>query len=316
MPRNASGVYSLPNPPVVPDTVIESVDENETRSDMETELTNSLDRNGRGGMLAPLRTTDGNITVPGLSWVSETTSGWYRAGLNDFRFSIAGQDIFQLNATSISVGAGITGPWLLPADAAALYIPLTEKAAASGVASLDSGTKVPIAQLPTNVAGGLPGPLDGSVLIPIAQLPVGTAGGIPGPLDGSARLPAGQLPGVTLSNSLGADVALNNTAAYFTGPQVAQGSTGIFFASGGVTIFDSSIATVFVKLWDGSVVIDSARVVIPAGFHVHVALSGAIASPAGNIRISVRDTTNTTGSISYNATTEGKDSTVTAFRIG
>jgi hypothetical protein len=108
MPRNSSGVYTLPNPPVVPDTIIASLDENTTRSDIESELTNSLDRSGRGGMLAPFRTIDGTIGIPGLSWISETTSGWYRAGLNDFRFSIAGVDKLSITPTATTVNSDVT----------------------------------------------------------------------------------------------------------------------------------------------------------------------------------------------------------------
>src|SRR2546426_953355 len=37
-----------------------------------------------------------------------------------------------------------------------------------------------------------------------------------------------------ITNSLGADVALNNTANYFDGPSVAQGTSGTWFASGTV----------------------------------------------------------------------------------
>jgi len=59
MPRSVSGVYTLPNAPVVTNTTIASTDENTTRSDMASELTNSLDRSGRGGMLAPLQLVDG-----------------------------------------------------------------------------------------------------------------------------------------------------------------------------------------------------------------------------------------------------------------
>jgi hypothetical protein len=104
MPRNSSGIYSLPNSPVVPDTIIESADENTTRNDIESELTNSLDRNGRGGMLAPFRVVDGTITVPGLSWIAEPTSGWYRKNANDFWFAIAGQDRFGVTPTTFTFG--------------------------------------------------------------------------------------------------------------------------------------------------------------------------------------------------------------------
>lgn len=66
----------------------------------------------------------------------------------------------------------------------------------------------------------------------------------------------------SLTNSLGADVLLNNTANYFDGPSIAQCSTGTWFASGTVTLNDSATAVMQCKLWDGTTVIASAEQVI------------------------------------------------------
>jgi hypothetical protein len=121
-----------------------------------------------------------------------------------------------------------------------------------------------------------------------------------------------------LTNSLAADVALNNTGSFFTGPTVAQGTVGKWFASGSVTIYDTSGAASFVvKLWDGTTVIDSAIVTgSAANIAVKVTLSGRISSPAGNIRISVKDASSTSGKIVFNDSGESKDSTLTVIRIG
>jgi hypothetical protein len=121
-----------------------------------------------------------------------------------------------------------------------------------------------------------------------------------------------------ITNSIAGDVALNNTSNFFTGPTVAQGVSGTWFASGTVTVTDNAgIAGLEVKLWDGTTVIASTRVVIPAtSYNVSVSLSGYITSPAGNIRISVRDPASTSGVIQANASGAGKDSTLTAIRIG
>lgn len=119
-----------------------------------------------------------------------------------------------------------------------------------------------------------------------------------------------------ITNSLSGDVALNNTANYFTGPTVAQGTVGTWFVTGKVCVSDSSAAAIYIKLWDGTTVIDSATVGVSAGGTLPATLSGYISSPAGNLRISVKDATNTTGSIVYNNSSNGKDSTITAIRIG
>lgn len=104
MSRNSGGTYSLPaGNPVVTGTLISSAWANTTLSDLATAMTDSLSRSGDGGMLAPLEAVDGTIGAPAYTFGNATTSGLYRAGAGDFRFSIAGADVFQL----LAQGAGI-----------------------------------------------------------------------------------------------------------------------------------------------------------------------------------------------------------------
>lgn len=125
----------------------------------------------------------------------------------------------------------------------------------------------------------------------------------------------GDLSGIT--NSLSGDVSLSNTSNYFDGPSVAQGTAGTWFASGTVTVKDTVGGSTFsVKMWDGTTVIASAQTISSATNAVSVSLSGFLTSPAGNIRISVKDITTTTGLISFNLSGGSKDSTITAIRIG
>jgi hypothetical protein len=121
----------------------------------------------------------------------------------------------------------------------------------------------------------------------------------------------------TVTNTLGADVALNNTASYFDGPSCAQGTTGTWFASGTVTLVDTVGAGAFsVKLWDGTTVIASSIAnSSAANFRAVCSLSGVITSPAGNIRISVNDSASTSGLIKFNSSTNSKDSSLTVVRI-
>ena len=133
----------------------------------------------------------------------------------------------------------------------------------------------------------------------------------------TASIAALQALASPLTNSLGADVSLNNIANYFTGPTVAQGSTGTWWASGIVTFLDTTSAdTFYAKLWDGTTVIASGAVTTGgANFLASISLSGYLASPAGNIRISCRAPNATTGKIVFNATGNSKDATVSAYRI-
>jgi hypothetical protein len=121
-----------------------------------------------------------------------------------------------------------------------------------------------------------------------------------------------------ITNSLGADVNLSSITTYFDGPSVAQGTVGTWFASGTVTFTDTVAAAALVdcKLWDGTTVIASGENRITAATAgTSMSLSGFLATPAANIRISCKDLSATTGKIQFNATGNSKDSTITVYRI-
>lgn len=130
-------------------------------------------------------------------------------------------------------------------------------------------------------------------------------------------IPASSLVLGQVTNVLGADVNLNNTGTYFDGPSVAQGVTGTWFASGTVSVQDTAgAANIFCKLWDGTTVVASAASFVASiNANIAVTLSGYLASPAGNLRISCKDTSSTSGLIKFNATGNSKDSAIFAFRI-
>lgn len=125
------------------------------------------------------------------------------------------------------------------------------------------------------------------------------------------------LPPTPLVNILAAPVTLNNTGTYFDGPSVAQGTAGTWFASGSVTLIDTTgTATFQCKLWDGTTVIASGSTKsVATTVSTTMALSGFLASPAANIRISCEDATSTSGQIQSNASSNAKDSIITVYRI-
>lgn len=131
----------------------------------------------------------------------------------------------------------------------------------------------------------------------------------------SAYIPSG----TQITNSQGGDVALNNTGTYFDGPSVAQGGTGTWYCSGNVVYKNAATSgTVSFKLWDGTSVMDSAYIntnglAVTQGFPVH--LSGYLATPAGNIRISAKDTNGTSGVLAFNSSGNSKDGTVSCYRV-
>lgn len=116
MSRNSAGTYTLPigANPVVTGTSISSASYNTTNSDIASELSNSLDRQGRGAMLAPLQLQDGAVGAPGLAFGTESTTGLYRAGAGDARLSVQGTDAVRAQSgglvtiPTLTVSNGLT----------------------------------------------------------------------------------------------------------------------------------------------------------------------------------------------------------------
>lgn len=102
--RNSAGTYALPaGNPVVSGTAISSTVHNATMSDIATELTNSLDRSGRGAMTAPLQLSSGTVALPGLTFSGDTDSGLYRVGANDVAISASATKSQEWTASGTTV---------------------------------------------------------------------------------------------------------------------------------------------------------------------------------------------------------------------
>jgi hypothetical protein len=63
--------------------------------DIAEALSASLDRYGRGGMLAPFKFADGTRQAPGATWTNEPSTGLYRAGGGDLRMSVRTNDVMR-----------------------------------------------------------------------------------------------------------------------------------------------------------------------------------------------------------------------------
>ena len=108
MPRNGAGTYTLPaGNPVVTNTTITAAWGNDTMEDLGNEITNSLSREGDGGMNAPLRFVDGTQAVPGIGWVSETSSGFYWAGPGEYWAAVLGIGVLQFTDNGLLIPTGI-----------------------------------------------------------------------------------------------------------------------------------------------------------------------------------------------------------------
>jgi hypothetical protein len=118
MPRNVSGTYSLPLPPVVPNTVIQAAWANTTEDDIAQALTDSLDRNGRGGMTAAFRLINGSVLQPAFAFSSETGTGVYLETPGVMAVAVMGAKVASWSGgqytlysdLSIAAGHSITSP--------------------------------------------------------------------------------------------------------------------------------------------------------------------------------------------------------------
>lgn len=118
-------------------------------------------------------------------------------------------------------------------------------------------------------------------------------------------------------NTLGGDVSLNNTSNFFDGPKVAQGSVGTWRCYGQTTFVDSAGGAAFLgKLWDATTTIAAGQNLTPSiGSPGTMGFTGMITTPAADLRISMRDSTSTSGAMVFNNTGTSKDCTLTVERI-
>lgn len=122
MSRASNGTYTLPaGNPVVTATVISSAWANTTLSDIATEMTDSLDRSGKGGMLAALALVDGSVGVPSLTFTTEPTTGLYRPGAAQIALTIASTQRLLLTATDLTAPAFIPLSATVPVNG--MYLP-------------------------------------------------------------------------------------------------------------------------------------------------------------------------------------------------
>ncbi len=107
MARDGSGNYSLPLPAVEPDEVISSTWANQTLSDIELALTESLPVSGERGMVGPFRLADGSASNPSFGFNSETATGLYRPGTNILGFSVSGGERMRIVGGNLIIGSTV-----------------------------------------------------------------------------------------------------------------------------------------------------------------------------------------------------------------
>ena len=118
MPRDVNGVMTpVAGNPVDPGTTVTSEWANATIADIVNEITNSLDRAGRGGMASQMLFNDGSEQAPAVSFAGETTLGFYRPAIGQIVVTVGGKDSIRFSAGGIievSEDEGVTWNTLSP----------------------------------------------------------------------------------------------------------------------------------------------------------------------------------------------------------
>lgn len=115
MARNASGTYSRVVDDYVDGAVIRADDHNDEHDDFGAEITDSLNRSGKGGMLAGLKLINGLVGTPAFYFAGATTTGMYLNAAGDLRIALTAADIARFTAalvrieTALFVNGGIEG---------------------------------------------------------------------------------------------------------------------------------------------------------------------------------------------------------------
>jgi hypothetical protein len=104
MPRDSNGTMTAPaGQPVVGGTPALASVFNLLVADLVAELTDSLSRSGKGGMLAPFEFSDGTVGDPSATFTNNPTCGLYRAGAGDIRLSHLGVDMAVLTTALLKL---------------------------------------------------------------------------------------------------------------------------------------------------------------------------------------------------------------------
>ena len=98
MPRNASGVYTLPSAAFTAGTSIASAAVNSNFSDLGTEITASLPVNGSKAMTGALDLFSGSVGAPSLYFGTSLTTGFYQISANKIGWAGTGVNGGSFNA--------------------------------------------------------------------------------------------------------------------------------------------------------------------------------------------------------------------------
>ena len=109
MPRNGSGTHSIPNSFSSGSTISSSA-MNANFTDIATEMTNSLPRDGQAGMTGQFTAASGTSSLPGVAFGSDTDTGFYRKASNTIGVSAGGTEVGTIDSNGFNSALGLLVP--------------------------------------------------------------------------------------------------------------------------------------------------------------------------------------------------------------
>lgn len=106
MARNGSGTMSILNS-FSANTTIESSAMNANFTDIASEITNSLPRDGQAAMSGQLKAASGTATAPSITFGSDTDTGFYRKSANTIGVVSGGTEVGTLGSNGLTDPNGV-----------------------------------------------------------------------------------------------------------------------------------------------------------------------------------------------------------------
>lgn len=151
MSYNGSGVYIAPaGQPVVSGTVIQSSTFNSYVADVTATFNNTLTRDGQGVPTGPFKLFSGTVSVPGLSFNSESSTGMFWPSAGVLAFAVQGVEPMRLKTSgAVLIGTSIDDG--------------TNRVQVNGTVKATTFLGNVTGNVAGNVTGALTGPVTGNV---------------------------------------------------------------------------------------------------------------------------------------------------------
>jgi hypothetical protein len=129
-------------------TTISSTAMNANNTDIASEITGSLPRDGQAAMTGQFKSASGSVSAPGVTFSADLDNGFYRIGADNIGYSCGGTKLLDLSSALVGVTGALTATTTITGATVAATGAMTKggvsvEAFASGTAMLFAQTSAP-----------------------------------------------------------------------------------------------------------------------------------------------------------------------------